>query len=295
MAVQINQRLTGFTGKPTTILAPTFLKVGKDAAGRPILRQHNLEFEIGRPERLINPPLISCLMVTANRPRMARIAIECYRRQTWPQKELVVVDSGTNDQLDAWIKTLGDASIRVVRLPGCTDRLGDLRNLSVEKAAGDLVCLWDDDDLQHPCRIEAAMAAMAMTRTRACLLFREVFWLVSARRFALTGLRPNENALLADKRLLEPYPSLAKLEDVPVIEALMETTPVALLDLPELYVYIAHGANTWDDEHVNVIWNQAILQFGPTEYGTVFDELSRCYPLKAYLKAVRWTAAKQQS
>ncbi len=71
--------------------------------------------------------------------------------------------------------------------------------------------------------------------------------------------------------------------------------PVALLDVPELYLYVAHGTNTWDLPHMEEIWHKASLQFDTASYKAVFAELSRCFPLMPYLKAMRATAATAPS
>ena len=41
-----------------------------------------------------DPPLVSCLMVTKDRPGLARRAVRCFQAQRWPARELVIVDDG---------------------------------------------------------------------------------------------------------------------------------------------------------------------------------------------------------
>ena len=45
------------------------------------------------------PPLISCLMLTRGRLVPTRFAIDCYRRQTWPNRELVIVCDDPDSEL----------------------------------------------------------------------------------------------------------------------------------------------------------------------------------------------------
>ncbi len=40
---------------------------------------------------------VSCVMVTANRAALARRAVDCFLRQRWANRELVVVDDGEQD------------------------------------------------------------------------------------------------------------------------------------------------------------------------------------------------------
>jgi glycosyltransferase involved in cell wall biosynthesis len=61
-------------------------------------------------------PLVSCIMPTFNRRPFVPQAIQYFLRQDYPEKELIVVDDGTDPVVDL----IGDADgIRYVRL---TDR-----------------------------------------------------------------------------------------------------------------------------------------------------------------------------
>jgi glycosyltransferase involved in cell wall biosynthesis len=44
-----------------------------------------------------NGPRISCVMVTANRAAIARRAVRCFLDQSWSNRELVIVDDGSED------------------------------------------------------------------------------------------------------------------------------------------------------------------------------------------------------
>lgn len=293
-SVALNRSLTHHTGGRLSLSVPTFVLVGRNGQGKHILRRDLLQIDIDPLVQAANQPLISCLLVTQDRTDIAQISVDCFRRQTWKRKELVVIDTSRDDRLVKWLGSLGDSSIKILHLPGCTDTLGDLRNLSVEQATGDFVCQWDDDDLQHPCRLEIAAKAMAATGTRASMLLREVFWLTWRQAFAFTSRRPWEGTILAGKEVLPRYPSWRRGEDWPVINQLVGSTPVALLDVPELYVYVAHGLNTWDSGHMGEIWNGASVQFEPSRYNAIFAELSQSLPLMPYLKATRAMAARKQ-
>lgn len=99
---------------------------------------------------------ISCLAVTrAVRLAALERSMRAFARQTWPRRELVVVHDG-GAALQTSIESLAAG------FPGCDIRvhgeapgrpLGALRNASVERATGTLVCQWDDDDLYHPERL----------------------------------------------------------------------------------------------------------------------------------------------
>ena len=89
-------------------------------------------------------------MVTAARPASARLAVECFQRQSYPNREMVIIDDGPTDDLADYVAGLADERIRMVRLASTDKTLGELRNTAVANAHGELVCQWDDDDLSDP-------------------------------------------------------------------------------------------------------------------------------------------------
>src|SRR4051794_18063628 len=97
---------------------------------------------------------ISCLMVTLDRPAFFDRSYACYLAQDYRDRELVIVCDGP-----AWYrrhireKIEGRDDVRLVEL-GSRFTLGELRNVSMAFAAGELVAQWDDDDLHHPSRLD---------------------------------------------------------------------------------------------------------------------------------------------
>ncbi|HEX6390539.1 MAG TPA: glycosyltransferase, partial [Solirubrobacteraceae bacterium] len=98
-------------------------------------------------------PLISCLMVTRDRLRLAKAAIASFALQTHPNRELVIVTDGSEryrGALARYVDAIGIDGVRFV-VPDEQDLpLGALRNLAVAAARGEIVCQWDDDDYSHP-------------------------------------------------------------------------------------------------------------------------------------------------
>jgi glycosyltransferase involved in cell wall biosynthesis len=103
-------------------------------------------------------PLVSCLMVSRGDAFPARFAIDCYRTQTYPNRELVIVCDRPNSELSSLVSALGDPSIKYTETPRMV--LGDLRNASVAAASGAVLCQWDDDDLFHPHRLSCQVKAL---------------------------------------------------------------------------------------------------------------------------------------
>ncbi|GAA3367974.1 hypothetical protein GCM10020367_64420 [Streptomyces sannanensis] len=194
-------------------------------------------------------PTVSCLMVTKDRSATARRAITCFRNQTYPNLELVVVEDGTSDALEQHIRDLGDSRIRHHRLPPEGRTLGELRNETVERATGPYVCQWDDDDLYDPERVETQMAAILALGAEACFLVRERLWWPARHKLAISCARVWEGSMVCAKDRLPRYPAQRRGEDTPVAEEVVRTCRVVQVDAPELYTYVCHGNNTFNESH----------------------------------------------
>lgn len=194
-------------------------------------------------------PMVSCLMVTQDRPDLAARAIQCFLAQSYPNRELIVIDDGTSDQLQQGIEAICIPSIKFHRLPRSKLNLGELRNFAVEKSAGRFVCQWDDDDLCDPDRLTVQMAAITALAADACFLWREQLWWPRRRILAVSIRRIWEGTMICAKNNLPPYPPLRRGEDTPLAYHLWRTARVVMLDEPRLYTYVCHGANTFGDSH----------------------------------------------
>jgi glycosyltransferase involved in cell wall biosynthesis len=205
---------------------------------------------------------VSCLMVTrgdaARMPMVAR-AIADYAAQTHAERELVIVtDHSVNGALAALIAQTGRDDIRLVATEE-TLTLGALRNLSIAAARGEFVCQWDDDDLHHPRRIESQLAALKEVKSDAVLLTDVLLLDTAASELRWTnwaatpgGVHPG--TLLCRRAAALAYPEegpAASLgEDLAALLALEERASVfRLAGAPHLYVYVAHGANSWPSAH----------------------------------------------
>jgi hypothetical protein len=87
-------------------------------------------------------PLVTCIMPTYNRRPFVPIAIRRFLAQDYPERELIVVDDGTDPIHDL---IPDDDRIRYVR-PERRLTIGAKRNLACELARGEVVAHWDDDD-----------------------------------------------------------------------------------------------------------------------------------------------------
>lgn len=208
-------------------------------------------------------PLISCLMVTRGDPARVRLSIEQFRRQTYAPRELVIICDEMTEALDALAAEAGDNVRLVPAGPGLT--LGELRNLSVAEAYGDIVCQWDDDDLYGPDRIAHGVGALLQVSADALFLRQWFMWCPAQQVLALSRSRIWEGSMIARRSALAPYPALRREEDTRMVDAMVARSSIALLDDPLSYCYCIHGRNTSPDDHMQVLVDTAKPRFAYAE------------------------------
>ncbi len=198
-------------------------------------------------------PTVSCLMVTADRPALARRAILSFREQTYPRKELVVLDNGER-QMDDLLADLPDAEVRyrhVRKAPGTW--IGALRNESLGMATGGLVVpQWDDDDWSHPERL-ARQAAVLLEGYAACTLPGYLVHLDSPDYFEhpFVGRLREGTCLMHRRGDAIRYPNTERKSDTAYVRAWRERRHRQLAPADaRLYVRTFHGGNLWDETHI---------------------------------------------
>ncbi|CAN7266377.1 glycosyltransferase family A protein [Devosia sp. LjRoot16] len=217
------------------------------------------------PDRLIattgstTGPLVSCLMVTRGDVARVRASIGYFRRQTYRNKELIVVCGTTTAALQHLVEQSG-ADVRLVP----ADRqlsLGLLRNVSVDQARGEIVCVWDDDDIYGVHRLERGVGALLQARADAVFLRQLCLWSPHERLLRLSNTRVWEGSMIAFKNVLPRYPDAARGEDTALVEAMLQARSLALMDDPLSYCYCIHGQNTSGAPLFQGIFNDASLKF----------------------------------
>jgi glycosyltransferase involved in cell wall biosynthesis len=226
-------------------------------------------------------------MVTANRPAQARVSIECYLRQSWRNRRMVIVDTGTDDSLERWLQENRDPSINYKRIVKGDKTLGDIRNLAIERARGDYICIWDDDDLHHPLRIEAQMTAIAGSRSTACMLSSLIIWWPFRRRFVVSGGKFWEGTLIARRDTMASFASLNRGEDSHAVRKLRGNGRLVYITAPELYVYVKHLNNTSGNAHFDNMMHSAAAHFSADEHDGFLARLRSVFPIDDYMDAIR--------
>lgn len=87
-------------------------------------------------------PLVSCIMPTSNRQKFIPFALTYFLNQNYPNKELIIVDDGKNS-IAPLIPNHSDIKYFYIEQLG---KIGYKRNYACEKAKGEIIMHWDDDD-----------------------------------------------------------------------------------------------------------------------------------------------------
>ena len=231
-------------------------------------------------------PLVSCLMVTRNRFAQAQLAVQCFLSQTYPNKELIIIDDDPDDALFLWSQRLNEACITHCRLENKGLTLGELRNLSVEIAKGDLVCQWDDDDLYDPVRLEFQISVLLHQECHASILSRVLIWWPAGERLSVSCYRNWEGSMILYKELMPKYKQLRRGEDTQLLNSMRNKIKIAKMDLPRSYIYIYHSKNTWNSEHFDQHWGAASQSWSGQEARRLLSELNRRVPISDYKKCL---------
>lgn len=218
-------------------------------------------------------PLVSCVLVVGQRERarFARVAVNQFVAQTYPNKQLVVVNGSGMP-----VTNVPHAEILELAVP--SGPIGRLRNIGVEAAEGDyLRPFWDDDDCYPPHQLAHQMLYRApghlvMQTTQAIVLdvpqdIASVFLRQRPWGIENTALLPSAKLLTPTCRFDETMPHS---EDVAFVRNWRARQRVLVQDnsrFPQSCTFVAvyHGRNAsprsrfLDDRDPAVFANQLLV------------------------------------
>nr|VFJ58496.1 MAG: Glycosyl transferase family 2 [Candidatus Kentron sp. DK] len=254
-------------------------------------------------------PKISCLTATLDRFDFLKRSIRCFCDQTYPNKEMVIVTEGAaayKEKIREHVTSLNRTDIRLEFLDGDNYNLGKVRNISIARASGDLICQWDDDDLFHPLRLEIQARDMLEKNCRASFLTDqlqyfwdsgEMFWLDwNSAGNDMLRLIPGTLLMYKDARFSYPESgeNAVKGEDSGLLAQIYRNVPIARLSgFGYLYVYGFHAENTFDYDHHRAL--SAERSVSPDRFVkdlAEFEKALACYPIPRPFSIYRFTREK---
>ncbi len=124
-------------------------------------------------DKLSKYPFVSVCMTTFNRRPFIPIIIECFNNQTYPKDKIewIIVDDGT-DKIEDLVKDI--PQVKYFKYDEKMT-LGVKRNLTNEKASGDIIIYMDDDDYYPPDRISHAVETLRKNPKALCAGSSEMY------------------------------------------------------------------------------------------------------------------------
>lgn len=101
-------------------------------------------------------PFVTIIIPTCNRPYLLKHCIERVLRQPYPHKEIIVVDSSSNDKSESVVAQFPE--VISVRIRGQHNNRPYAKNKGMTFASGDLICFIDDDSMVCPTWLETIIA-----------------------------------------------------------------------------------------------------------------------------------------
>lgn len=197
---------------------------------------------------------VSCLIVTANRKKLLRRSLYSLKNQTHKNIEVVVVDNG-EENVSELMDMFPQEQVNYTYIEPSPDNiLGDLRNISLEKATGDYMICWDDDDWFHPKRIEIQLKTLN-SGFDACCLEGNIFHIDSPDLIdhPYIGRLPDgsPSSIMHRRNDQIRYPSMRRGEDTVYLNQWIDQARYKMLDLSYAYLFVRvfHGTNVSGKKH----------------------------------------------
>jgi glycosyltransferase involved in cell wall biosynthesis len=134
-------------------------------------------------------PLVSILIPAYNSEEWIADTIQSAVRQTWPSKEIIVVDDGSRDRTAEVARGFASKEVAVVSIKN--QGAAGARNHALSLSQGDYIQWLDADDLLAPDKIERQLTALRDSDSRRVLLsspWASFNYRVNRARFVPTSL-----------------------------------------------------------------------------------------------------------
>lgn len=182
-------------------------------------------------------PLVSAIML-AGRTALPDVlaAINCFQAQTYPYKELIIVNNAKNQFDAAALNIQAQRNVALIDTP-YPFFAGMARNFGISTANGRILAQFDPDYWYAPNRLEAQIATIASEQATVSVLASTLqYSFVSGRA---SYQQNDRNAILGTMVFVRPqnidHPNLDKQEELGLLEKLQNAGgKVVSLPTPEL-------------------------------------------------------------
>jgi len=98
-------------------------------------------------------PLVSVVMCVYNRKNLLAETLKSILNQTFENFELIIIDDGSEEELEEFINSFQDPRIRYKKLPE-NKGVPTARNIGNSMAKGEFIAVMDSDDINFPQRLQ---------------------------------------------------------------------------------------------------------------------------------------------
>jgi len=217
-------------------------------------------------------------MPTYNRRSFIPLALTRFQEQNYPNRELIVVDDGSDPVQDL---VAGQPGVRYLRLARRTT-IGAKRNLACAEARGEIVAHWDDDDWYSRDRLALQTAPILRGEADVTGLENRFilhmpsgrFWTMSRSLHRSMFVCDVHGGTLVFRRSVWAggvrYPEVDLAEDAAFVrDAVARGRRLLRLDNEGAFVYVRHGGNAWSFETGTFLdpggWSETVPPIGFTE------------------------------
>ena len=237
---------------------------------------------------------ISCICPTYNRHEWLEKSIVMFLKQTYNNKELVIIDDSPQIFKSKFLK---NKNIKYFHYKKKFSSIGEKRNKCIEKSTGSIITHWDDDDYNHSERLEEQVKHMKNPKN--IVVFKDTL-IYDVKNNNLK--KPSDkkrcelwyrcvilSAMMFDKKIWEKikFRNISLAEDAYFLKDAVDEFGDIMVTMSNntygntkqpLFVYTKHDSSTWTQEFKDMSkWKTVKL---PIILETVEAELSTGYHLK---------------
>jgi glycosyltransferase involved in cell wall biosynthesis len=199
--------------------------------------------------------LVSAIMLV-HEPDLTklRMTIDCFQEQSYPYKELIIINNAKSQQDAAEVKIEAKRDVFLIDTPQFLPA-GQARNYGISVANGQIIAQFDYDCYHHPNRIERQVSALAETGAAVCVLSRALSFSFNsgAARYWENQAQMVMNSMVYMRPANIDYDPMAKGEELSIYKKMTLAGGVAVIQEEELLCKLHYSS-----EPLNSIINSSI-------------------------------------
>jgi len=194
-------------------------------------------------------PKVTCICITnCKKVNLLRRAINCFKAQTYSNKELLVVYANNDIDTKNLLLEEKDVNIKNCIFPSSIKTsYGAIKYHALTLCDGDFICMWDDWDWHHQNRLEIQINSIILTGKPASILVNILFYDNYHKISYLSDMKMWENTLVFHKSLMNyvGFFDIKMNEDNNQIRFLINNNFLHPIIMPQMYIYVYNTKRIW--------------------------------------------------